>query len=162
MKTAIKELLPHLRRFAYSLTGNVHDADDLVQNTIEKLLSLPPATDVPLMQWCFRVCRNAWIDEYRSRKVRQPGAEQVEEQAANSDDAAMVLDQIQLRQVEQAMEQLPDEQREVLGLVAVQGFSYAEAAAVLAIPAGTIMSRLARARASLLQLMPNGFGSYSV
>jgi RNA polymerase sigma-70 factor (ECF subfamily) len=48
----------------------MHDADDLLQNTIERLLSKPPSKEVTLMAWAFRVCRNVWIDEYRAKKVR--------------------------------------------------------------------------------------------
>lgn len=162
MKTELKTLLPQLRRFAFSLTGSVQDADDLVQNTIERLLNNPPEPHVTLLHWCFRVCRNVWIDEYRSRKVRQAGANEPELQEASTDGEATMLAQIQLTQVQKAMNQLPDEQKEVLSLVAVQGCSYAEAAQILALPAGTIMSRLARARSALMQSVLIAEGSYTL
>jgi RNA polymerase sigma-70 factor (ECF subfamily) len=162
MKTELKTLLPQLRRFAFSLTGSAQDADDLVQNTIERLLNHPPEPHVTLLHWCFRVCRNVWIDEYRSRKVRQASSDEPELQEASTDGEASMLAQIQLTQLQKAMNQLPTEQIEVLSLVAVQGCSYAEAAQILALPAGTIMSRLARARSALLQSVQLSEGSYGV
>lgn len=162
MKTELKTLLPQLRRFAFSLTGSAQDADDLVQNTIERLLNHPPEPHVTLLHWCFRVCRNVWIDEYRSRKVRQASSDEPELQEASTDGEASMLAHIQLTQLQKAMNQLPTEQIEVLSLVAVQGCSYAEAAQILALPAGTIMSRLARARSALLQSVQLSEGSYGV
>jgi RNA polymerase sigma-70 factor (ECF subfamily) len=162
MKTELKTLLPQLRRFAFSLTGSIQDADDLVQNTVERLLNSPPEPHVTLLHWCFRVCRNVWIDEYRSRKVRLAGANEPELQEASTDGEATMLAQIQLTQVQSAISQLPQDQQEVLSLVAVQGCSYAEAAQILALPAGTIMSRLARARSALAQSVQLAKGSYVV
>ncbi|GAB59899.1 RNA polymerase sigma factor [Rheinheimera nanhaiensis] len=151
MKTELKLLLPALRRFAYSLTGSMADADDLLQNTVLRLLNSPPAAGVPLAQWAFKICRNLWIDDYRAQKVRHNATLQAELQQENFSDGELdMLNQIQLDEVNSAMNTLPDEQREVLSLVAVQGLSYQEAASVLAIPAGTIMSRLARARAAMV------------
>lgn len=162
MKTELKTLLPQLRRFAFSLTGSIQDADDLVQNTVERLLNSPPEPHVTLLHWCFRACRNVWIDEYRSRKVRLAGANEPELQEASTDGEATMLAQIQLTQVQSAISQLPQDQQEVLSLVAVQGCSYAEAAQILALPAGTIMSRLARARSALAQSVQLAKGSYVV
>jgi RNA polymerase sigma factor (sigma-70 family) len=154
MQAELKQLLPALRRFAYSLTGSMADADDLLQNTVLRLLNAPPPEHVPLPQWAFKICRNLWIDDYRSQKVRQQAAQQVDLQQANFRDGEQdMLNEIQLSQVNSAMNTLPDEQREVLSLVAVQGLSYQEAANVLAIPAGTIMSRLARARAAMVSAL---------
>jgi RNA polymerase sigma factor (sigma-70 family) len=158
MKAELTQLLPALRRFAYSLTGSMPDADDLLQNTVLRLLNAPPADGVPLPQWAFKVCRNIWIDDYRAQKVRQRSTQSAELQQENfSDGEQDMINDIHLSHVNNAMNALPDEQREVLALVAVQGLSYQEAAAVLAIPAGTIMSRLARARAAMVSaLQPNG------
>lgn len=154
MKTDLKQLLPALRRFAYSLTGSMADADDLLQNTVLRLLNTPPPDAVPLAQWAFKICRNLWIDDYRAQKVRQQATQREELQQENvSDGEQAIMDEIQLAEVNSAMNTLPDEQREVLSLVAVQGMSYQEAASVLAIPAGTIMSRLARARAAMVSAL---------
>ncbi|GAA6204658.1 hypothetical protein NBRC116600_14550 [Thalassotalea sp. SU-HH00458] len=78
MKNEIIALIPMIRRFAYSLTGNHHDADDLLQNTIERILTKGVPEDVELTKWMFRVCRNLWIDEYRSRQVRQAATQSPE------------------------------------------------------------------------------------
>lgn len=154
MKEELLILMPALRRFAYSLTGSSHDADDLLQNTIERVLSRGVPDDVELVKWAFRVCRNLWIDEYRARKVRRSeadAAELLDEQAINGE--KIICDQITLQQVNSAMEQLPTDQRAVLALVAVQGMSYKEVAETLSIPIGTVMSRLARARIALSQYL---------
>lgn len=154
MQAELKQLLPALRRFAYSLTGSMADADDLLQNTVMRLLNAPAPDGVPLPQWAFKICRNLWIDDYRAQKVRQQAAQHTDLQQENfSDGEQDMLNEIQLSQVNSAMNTLPDEQREVLSLVAVQGLSYQEAAQVLAIPAGTIMSRLARARAAMVSAL---------
>ncbi|MCU7553416.1 RNA polymerase sigma factor [Alteromonas sp. ASW11-19] len=160
MKDTLKEILPSLRKFAFSLTGNLHDADDLLQNTVEKLLQKPVPDDVPVLAWSFRVCRNLWIDEYRANKVRQAAVNKPELQEPVQHDAEKITASLTLRQVTDAMEELPDDHRDVLSLVAVQGMSYREASEVLSVPSGTIMSRLARARARLadvLKLTPEAF-----
>jgi RNA polymerase sigma factor (sigma-70 family) len=154
MNADLKRLLPALRRFAYSLTGTMADADDLLQNTVLKLLNAPPPPEVPLAQWAFKICRNVWIDDYRAHKVRTLATQQPELQQENYHDGEQdMLNDIALTEVNAAMNTLPDEQREVLSLVAVQGLSYNEAAQILAIPAGTIMSRLARARAAMVSAL---------
>ncbi|WP_077340299.1 RNA polymerase sigma factor [Pseudocolwellia agarivorans] len=159
MKNQIIALVPMIRRFAYSLTGNQHDADDLLQNTIERLLTKGVPENVELNKWMFRVCRNLWIDEYRSRKVRQTAAESPEltdGQIVN--DEKQQTDKISLQEVNNAMDILPDEQRSILSLVAIQGMSYKEVAETLEIPIGTVMSRLSRARISLSQCLNNSTG----
>ena len=148
MKEEVTELVPSLRKFAFSLTGNIHDADDLLQNTIEKLLTKPLPQDATLMAWAFRVCRNLWIDEYRAQKVRTSAQAKDE---AHLDEA--LSGGITLKQVSKAMGELPPEQRETLSLIAIQGMSYADASEVLEVPAGTIMSRLARARSKLSNML---------
>ena len=149
MHEDLQQILPAVRRFAYSLTGSVHDADDLLQNTVERLLTRPAPADVDLLKWAFRICRNLWIDEYRARKVRHSAAERGELGEEPIDGEQLIHNQITLAQVDRAMTALPDDQRAVLSLVALQGMAYREVADVLRIPLGTVMSRLARARAAL-------------
>lgn len=154
IKNELTSLLPMIRRFAYSLTGSMPDADDLLQNTVERVLSRGVPADVELSKWVFRVCRNLWIDEYRSRKVRQTAHQQPElseDQGVDGEHA--IYKQIELDQVNLAMEQLPSEQRSILSLVAIQGMSYKEVAETLEVPTGTVMSRLARARAALCKTL---------
>ncbi|MCU4677078.1 sigma-70 family RNA polymerase sigma factor [Catenovulum sp. 2E275] len=150
MKQELVRLIPMIRRFAYSLTGNQADADDLLQNTVERILAKGIPENIMLEKWMFRVCRNLWIDEYRSRKVRQNAAlspELAEHQIVECVENKEI--EVNLQELNQAMNILPDEQRSIIALVALQGMSYKEVAETLAIPIGTVMSRLARARASL-------------
>jgi RNA polymerase sigma factor (sigma-70 family) len=149
-REAMLEALPRVRRFARSLTGNRHDADDLLQNTVERVLDRGVPEQVDVGRWMFRVCKNLWIDELRAHSVRAKAAvspELAEEPAVSGE--AVAFGELELREVDRAMASLPDEQRLVLALVAVEGLTYREAAEVLDAPLGTIMSRLARARASL-------------
>ncbi|WAJ70484.1 RNA polymerase sigma factor [Catenovulum adriaticum] len=154
MKKDLIRLIPMIRRFAFSLTGNQHDADDLLQNTVERLLDKGVPDDVMLEKWMFKVCRNIWIDEYRARKVRQNAVfSEVLTEYQIVDGEAEQTSQISLNELNQAMDILPDEQRSIISLVALQGFSYKDVAETLAIPVGTVMSRLARARVSLHKLI---------
>lgn len=154
MHKTIENILPMLRRFAYSLTGNAADADDLVQTTLEKILTKGVPAEVDVTKWAFKVCRNVWIDEYRARKVRQNAVLKPELQEPQSMDEQQVFDSKEmLGHVNVAMNTLPDDQRAILALVAVQGMSYKEVASSMEIPVGTVMSRLSRARTALLNMM---------
>jgi RNA polymerase sigma factor (sigma-70 family) len=158
MKRELTTLLPALRRFAYSLTGSAQDADDLLQNTVERILSRDLPNDVELVKWAFRICRNIWIDEYRARKIRHNAAQLPELEEPTVDGANTIYNQITLGQVNAAMNKLPDDQRSILALVAVQGMSYKEVAETLSIPIGTVMSRLARARVALSRFLNSSPG----
>lgn len=149
----LKAMLPVLRRFAYSLTGSMADADDLLQNTVEILLTKPVPNDAELLAWSYRICRNLWIDEYRASKVRQAAVQKPELQQKEEETTTQITSDITLKQVERAMATLPVDQREVLSLVAVQGLSYQDTATVLSVPSGTVMSRLARARSKLAKIL---------
>jgi RNA polymerase sigma-70 factor (ECF subfamily) len=152
LSAQIIELLPRLRRFARALSGNVSDADDLVQVAIERALSKSEQLrdGAPLAGWMFGILRNAWIDEARSRARRRRVFVPAElgEQVADPNSA-----QAQILPVQQAMERLPDEQREVIGLVLVEGLSYREAADIIGVPIGTLTSRLGRGREALQNLL---------
>ncbi|TWX73681.1 RNA polymerase sigma factor [Colwellia sp. C1TZA3] len=157
MNNTIENILPMLRRFAYSLTGNAADVDDLVQITLEKILKKGVPDEVDVNKWAFKVCRNVWIDEYRARKVRQnavlkPELQELQEPQSVNEQQAFDSKEM-LAQVNVAMHTLPDEQRAILSLVAVQGMSYKEVASSMEIPVGTVMSRLSRARTALLDMM---------
>lgn len=147
----LEELGP-LRRFCLSLTGSVADADDLLQVTVERVLDKGMPTDADARKWAYRVCKNAWIDELRSRDVRQRYPQQmgVDDDAASPSAEESALGEKALEAVSRALDRLPAEQRLALTLVAIEGKSYAEAAAILEVPVGTIMSRIARARRQLL------------
>jgi RNA polymerase sigma factor (sigma-70 family) len=144
------EALPQLRRFARSLASNRHDGDDLMQGTVERVLVSGVPEGVDVLRWMFKVCKNLWIDRLRSHEVKKRVAtplDELEEPSVNGE--AIVLGELTLRDVDRAMAALPDEQRAALSLVAVEGLSYREAADVLETPIGTVMSRIARARAAL-------------
>ena len=143
-------LAPKLRRYAYALCRGVADADDLLQASLERLLSRPVPEDVMLERWAIRVCRNIWFDELRARRVRRDAAGDLERsagQVVSAEQAAMA--NIDLKRANAAIDALPEDQRDVLALVAIGGMAYREAAEVLEVPVGTVMSRLARARAAL-------------
>lgn len=151
LKTLLVNELPRLRRFSYALTGNKSDADDLVQSLVEKLLRKGMKKDIPVVPWFLKVCKNLWIDETRAsqnrRKLAESSAHEPDEpkvEGPESDQMALIL---------KAMEQLNEEQRQLVALVIVEGYSYAEAAQTLDIPVGTVMSRVARARTKLAQLL---------
>ena len=147
---ALVAVLPKLRRFAYALAGNREEADDLLQAAAERALEkadrFEPGTNFEA--WLFRLCRNLWIDRIRSRKVR-PEVLFKEEMAPSLDGERQLETGVDLERVGAAMGQLSEDHRSVLALVAVEGLSYKEAASVLDLPIGTVMSRLARARAQL-------------
>ena len=145
----IVELLPRLRRFARSLSRNQHDADDLVQSTVERawrhLGQLKPGANPA--SWMFGIMKNAWIDDRRSRGRRGEVAlpeDSGDHPAMNPTDM-----NASLWSVSEAMGKLPEEQRLAVALVLVEGMSYKEAAALLDIPMGTLTSRLARGRTAL-------------
>lgn len=153
MKEQLLALLPALRRFAWSLTNSVHDADDLLQNTVERLLVKGMPEDADINKWAFTVCRNLWIDECRSRKVRGTVAwDQEQHDVITVDGEKDMLLKIEVSQINALLQQLPEEQHLVLSMVTVQGLSYQETADTLGIPLGTVMSRLARARTRLIEL----------
>ncbi|MGF2736836.1 RNA polymerase sigma factor [Marinobacter sp. DUT-1] len=154
MHQEITELLPRLRRFAYSLTGSMPDADDLLQNTVERLLAREMPGDADLTKWAFRVCRNVWIDECRARKVRREAAERPElSDGQVVDGEQQTAREIEWSRVDAAMANLPEDQRQIISLVAIQGFSYQAVAEILSVRKGTVMSRLARARAALSEAL---------
>lgn len=139
-----------LRGFCYSLTGNHADADDLLQITVERVLDKGMPADAHAAKWAYRVCKNAWLDELRSRGVRQKYPQLVGQELEVARSAEHVAGREQeLNAVAVALDKLPDEQRLALSLVAIDGKTYAEAAEILEVPIGTIMSRIARARRSL-------------
>lgn len=149
----IAALLPRLRRFARSIVYHREDADDLVQVAVERALGRSgqwePGTR--LDSWMFRIMKNAWIDEVRSRMRRdtvfapEEAGEHVGDNYAEAHQQRMAI--------EKAVSMLSDEHRMVIALVLVDGMPYKEAAEVLEIPMGTLTSRLVRARTALQALL---------
>ncbi len=143
-------LLPRLRRFARALTGGSDAAQDLVQSSVERALVHGAAYDTarPLDSWMFKLMQNLWIDTRRVAAA-QAAIPLDDFDPFGEDGRDIVESRDELRAVRTAFAALPNEQRAVMALVVLEGLSYSEAAEVLEVPIGTIMSRLARARASV-------------
>jgi len=146
--------MDRLRKFAMRLTKNDANADDLLQNTVlramEKKHLFKEGSNV--FSWTSKIMYNLFVSEYR-RKVKFE-SQYDPEPAINSMTANIDHeDQVMLKEVGEAMNQLSDEHREILIMVSVQGMKYDETAEKLNIPVGTVRSRLSRARSILMDLM---------
>ena len=146
-------LLPRLRRFALALTGKPSDADDLVQDTVERALRHLHQWErgTRLDSWMFRIAQNLFIDQVRAKKRASAvmvstfeGAERV-----GFDGTQRAEARITFTDTMQALASLPNDQRTAIALVLIDGLSYRDAAQALEIPIGTLTSRLARAREAL-------------
>lgn len=142
--------------FAFTLTRNVEDAQDLVQETALRALNAAnsPANDTAFRVWLFRILRNRFIDLTR-KKVPEPLSPNKLAEIQGNDDNAEERQNITL-DVQRAFATLSDEHRHILALVDVAGMTYAEAAEVLDIPSGTVMSRVSRARAKMIEAIEGG------
>jgi RNA polymerase sigma-70 factor, ECF subfamily len=143
--------LPRLRRFARGLTGSVVEADDLVQAACERALARRHQFQegTRFDSWMFRIVQTIWIDQLRARAVRKEESEVIEVLTGSDEPMRRVEARLALEEVRRAVDRLSPEQRTALLLVTVEGLSYKEAAAVVQVPVGTIMSRLSRARLAL-------------
>jgi len=149
-------LLPRLRRFAHALARSPSDADDLTQMTVERAIrsrsQWQPGTR--LDSWLYRIMRNIWIDTVRSRARKEKFEAPPEEaDSIGVDPTGGMEASMDLQRVMAAMQRLPEEQREVVALILIEGFGYREAAELLELPIGTVSSRLVRGRAALLALV---------
>ena len=155
IKALLINNLTQFRRYAYSLTNDTHDADDLLQTVFERILKKSIPSDVQPIAWIYRVCRNAWIDELRSRSIRQvpDGIDNLDIE----DSSLHTRPEIQIHHVEleRAIAELSDPYKDAIRLVIIAGLSYAEVAEALDIPQGTVMSRVARARQQLVDRLGN-------
>ena len=152
------KLLPRLRRFALALCRSPTLADDLVQGACERALanaeSWTPGTRFDA--WVFRILRNHWLDTIRRQKTENLRGEAVDDEKISrdvmgEDGETSLLHKLTLADVRRAIDNLPTEQREVLVLVCLEDLAYKEAAEILGVPIGTVMSRLARARKTLIE-----------
>jgi RNA polymerase sigma-70 factor (ECF subfamily) len=146
--------IPRLRRYARALTGNAARADDLVQDTLERALGKRllwrPGN---LRAWLFAMMHNLFVNERRCSREREPReADMLSEVPVR----ATQSDGLELRDLDRTLQQLPAEQRAALLLVGMEALSYREAAKVLGVPVGTVMSRLSRARERLRALLAEG------
>ena len=151
MRTALVGLLPRLRRFGIALTGSATDADELVQDACERAVRrVDQLRDGSRFDaWLYGIMRNRWTDEIRWRRIRRHEGIEAADATMGDDGERSAEARMTLEAVRRALATLPAEQRTVLVLVCVDGLSYKEAAEVLGIAIGTVMSRLARGRKEL-------------
>lgn len=147
----LRELIPRMRRFAISLTGQQGSADDLVQAALEKAMLNwhKRRPDGDLRAWLFAIQYRLFIDERRrSRRYSRllEWFETKEAETSSTEDVVMAHAALD------AIEQLPEEQRALLTLIAVEGMTYQDVSLTLDIPIGTVMSRLSRARSALRRI----------
>ena len=140
-------VIPRLRRYARALTGDAVRADDLVQDTLERALAKRHLwrTGSDLRAWMFTIMHNVFVNQVRAQPVEANNVA-LDADALDVPARSSPLDMLEVADIDAAIRRLPGEQREVLLLVAIEQLSYAEAARVLEIPVGTVMSRLHRAR----------------
>ena len=154
LRQQMVEALPRLRRFCLALARG-HDAgDDLCQATVERALARSdqfiPGTR--LDSWMYRIAQNIFIDERRRTRTRGHEVEVDNAFELAGDDGVQVVEgRSDLSRARAAMAALPEEQRMLMTLVVLDGMSYRDAADTLAIPIGTVMSRIARARRAIDQ-----------
>jgi RNA polymerase sigma-70 factor (ECF subfamily) len=153
------ELLPRLRRFAYALTGDLDQGDDLVQEACMRALSrvdqFEPGTRFD--SWMFRIAQNLWLDRLRAGRIRGAAIDPVAaSEVLHADGREVVEGRLTLEAVTRAIAKLPTDLQVLIALVCIDGRSYQEAADATGTPIGTVMSRLARARRTLHTLMEEG------
>src|SRR5579885_1692691 len=146
--------IPRLRRYARALTRDVTRADDLVQSCLTRAVAKQhlwqPGTD--LRAWLFTILHNQHVNDVR-RSVREGINIAVEEMAPVLTVPSNAYATLQLRDLEAAIAKLPQEQRQVILLVGLEGMRYEEVALILGVPVGTVRSRLSRGRDQLRRLM---------
>ena len=147
-------LLPRLRRFAAGLARDLAAGDDLCQMTIERALKSRDQWEqgTRLDSWMYRIMRNIWIDEVRAggRRAKTFADEEAGLMVGTSGGQEA---RVELSMVDRAMAKLPDEQREAILLVMVEGYGYREAADIIGCPIGTLTSRLIRGRDALQAML---------
>ena len=147
-------LLPRLWRFGLMLSHDRDMAEELVQMTcvraIERAQQFTPGTRFD--RWLFAILRSVWLNELRSRRTRAGEGVVDAEEVLVADGEREIETNILAAQVFTEVMALPEGQRETVLLVYVEGFTYREAAELLGIPVGTVMSRLAAARQKLGEL----------
>jgi RNA polymerase sigma factor (sigma-70 family) len=152
MLLEVEPLIPALRRYARALVRHRANADDLVQDCLERAVSRwRQRRDGDVRPWLFAILHNLAVDQFRRATTR---GNQLPIDVAREDnfaEAAVQEQKLMCQDVLTKLARLPEDQRAVLLLVAVEDLSYAQTAKVLNIPVGTVMSRLARARERLQQ-----------
>jgi RNA polymerase sigma factor (sigma-70 family) len=155
MMLLVEPLIPALRRYARALVRDRSAADDLVQDCLERTISHwhQRRTDGDARSWIFTILHNLAINQLRQKTRRGQHVAIDDAEEATFSHPPEQEDGLHHRDLLRALDTLPEDQRSVLLLVSVEDLSYAEAARVLDIPVGTVMSRLSRAREKLLHAM---------
>jgi len=150
--SAILAEIPRLRRYARALLGDRAAADDLVQDTLERAWSRLHQwrAGSDMRAWLFGIMHNLRVDQLRRPRL---STQSIDADEFELPTRATQADALELRDLESALSHLADEQREILLLVALEEMSYADIAATLGIPIGTVMSRLSRGRERLRLIM---------
>lgn len=150
---AIAAEIPRLRRYARALIGDAVAADDLVQDCLLRALANQAAwrEGASPRKWLFRILHNLHIDEAR-RRSRRPAEVELDHAEALSQPGQWQPPQAAF-EITAALAVLPEDQRQALLLVTLEGFSYAETAQLLEVPVGTVMSRVSRGREKLRQIL---------
>jgi RNA polymerase sigma-70 factor (ECF subfamily) len=149
----LEENIPSLRRYAWTLLRNSSDADDLVQECLLKALDRIDTlrTESDLRSWLFTIMHNLYVNRWRRMKLRaRLGADDPEAEVAIGPSQQASAE---IQDVLRGLSSLTEEQRQIVLLVAVEGFQYGEVASMLGIPVGTVMSRLSRARDRLREFV---------
>jgi RNA polymerase sigma-70 factor (ECF subfamily) len=152
MIEALPQHVAGLRRYAFALTGSRFEAEDLVQDTLARAVAAASSfrSGDNLRGWLFTIMHNAFVSGVRARRAAECA---LSDTVPEPSQAATQLDRLEVRDVLAALARLPEAQRAALVLIALEEFSYREAAQVLGIPLGTLMSRLARGREALRRAM---------
>ena len=154
-RRAIIDEIPRMRRYARALVRDREAADDLVQDSLERALSRIDrwiTGDSP-RRWLFTIMHHLFVDQLRRTKRHGQLVATMPETIGGAATPPPQDDKVEAREVLEALQKISPDRRAALVLVAVEGFSYAEAANVLGVPAGTLMSRLARGREDLRTIL---------
>ncbi len=147
--------LPHLRRFARALCGDAALADDLVQDCVERALLKQHLYDAsrPLKAWLYAILRNIFISQWR-RSAQMGPMKPLDDMEEFEGSVPPAQEQnLSVALISDALDHLPAQQREVLVMISLEELSYKDAAEIIGVPIGTIMSRLSRARGSMQNLL---------
>lgn len=153
LREGLTQAYPRIWRYALSLTGSRSEADDLAQaaslRAMERAAQFEPGSHMD--RWIFRITHNLWVSELRRQKVRKGNGLLGIDVVDIVDPAQNAEEKSERRALLQNVLHLPEAQRQTVVLVYIEGYSYRDAAMILDVPIGTVMSRLAAARASLSQ-----------
>jgi RNA polymerase sigma-70 factor (ECF subfamily) len=151
MIEALPEQVADLRRYALALTGSRFEAEDLVQETLTRAIGAAQSfrKGGNLRGWLFSIMHNAFVSSLRARRAT---GRELDDGVADPGQPPTQLQRLEVRDVLAALARLPEAQRAALVLIALD-FSYGEAARILEVPLGTLMSRLARGREALRRAM---------